>query len=190
MRIEALRLEHYGAFAQRNLQLGGKAPLTVVYGPNEAGKSTSLSAVKDFLFGLPNQTPRMAVFGGDAIRLSATLRRADGTVLTLRRRKGRVRTLTDENGAPVDDAALGALLGGTTRDRFETLFGLDHETLRKGGAQLLTAEGEIGRLIIEAGGGLRGLVQRLERVDAEIDKLFSTRRSAERAFYKARDAFD
>src|SRR3954452_1920670 len=100
MRIEALRLEHYGAFAQRNLQLGGKAPLTVVYGPNEAGKSTSLSAVKDFLFGLPNQTPRMAVFGGDAIRLSATLRRADGTVLTLRRRKGRVRTLTDENGAP------------------------------------------------------------------------------------------
>ena len=45
-------------------------------------------------------------------------------------------------------------------------------------------------LIIEAGGGLRGLVQRLERVDAEIDKLFSTRRSAERAFYKARDAFD
>ena len=39
MRIEALRLEHYGAFAQRNLQLGGKAPLTVVYGPNEAGKN-------------------------------------------------------------------------------------------------------------------------------------------------------
>lgn len=189
MRIESLKIERYGAFEDKALHFASTAPLTLVYGPNEAGKSTSLAAVKDFLFGVPERTPKTLLYGAEGLRLTASLRMADGRLLTLRRRKGRGRTLTDGDGNPVEEAQLARLLGGIAKDRFETFFALDHHDLRSGGADLLTAEGEIGRLIIEAGGGLRPLVRRLERLEAEIDGLFSPRRSTERAFYKALDAF-
>lgn len=189
MRIESLRIERYGAFEEKALDFAPTAPLTLVYGPNEAGKSTSLAAVKDFLFGIPERTPKTVLYGAEGLRLTASLRLADGRLLTLRRRKGRGRTLTDGNGNPVEEAHLARLLGGIAKDRFETFFALDHHDLRSGGADLLTAEGEIGRLIIEAGGGLRPLVRRLERLEAEIDGLFAPRRSTERAFYRALDAF-
>lgn len=189
MRIESLRIERYGAFEDRSLDFAPTAPLALIYGPNEAGKSTSLAAVKDFLFGVPERTPKTLLYGAEGLRLTASLRMADGQLLTFRRRKGRGRTLTDGDGNPIEETQLARLLGGIAKDRFETFFALDHQDLRSGGADLLTAEGEIGRLIIEAGGGLRPLVRRLERLEVEIDGLFSPRRSAERAFYKALDAF-
>ena len=33
------------------------APLHVVYGTNESGKTTALSAIGDLLYGFPGQTP-------------------------------------------------------------------------------------------------------------------------------------
>lgn len=148
MRLTELNLEKYGVFDQRGLTFG-EAGLTVVFGANEAGKSTSLAAITDFLFGVPDRSPHAAVFGGDAVRIGAVLRSQSAQTLSLRRRKGRTKTLTDSQGAAVDEGVLASLLGGTTRERFETLFGLDHERLRQGGAQLLTADGDIGRLIVE-----------------------------------------
>ncbi|MBY2935667.1 YhaN family protein [Rhizobium leguminosarum] len=190
MRLVELTLERYGAFAERILAIPATAGLTIIYGPNEAGKSTCLVALSDFLFGIPERTPHATLFGYDGMRVGATLADANGTALTLRRRRGRGRTLTDLAGASVEDSVLTRLLGATTRERFATLFGLNHETLRSGGARLLAADGDIGRLIVEAGGGLRSLMARLDAVDAEADKLFAPRRSGERAFYKALDAFD
>jgi uncharacterized protein YhaN len=190
MRLAELTLERYGAFAERRLAIPSTAGLTVIFGPNEAGKSTCLAALSDFLFGIPERTPHASLFGYDGMRVGATLVDANGTELTLRRRRGRGRTLTDAAGAPLEDSTLTRLLGATTRDRFATLFGLNHETLRSGGSRLLTADGDIGRLIVEAGGGLRSLMARLDAIDDEADKLFSTRRSADRAFYQALDAFD
>ena len=190
MRLAELTLERYGAFAERSLAIPPTAGLTVIYGPNEAGKSTCLAALSDFLFGIPERTPHASLFGYDGMRVGATLVDSRGTELTLRRRRGRGRTLTDAAGVPLEDSTLTRLLGATTRDRFATLFGLNHETLRSGGSRLLTADGDIGRLVVEAGGGLRSLMARLDAIDMQADKLFSTRRSADRAFYQALDAFD
>jgi uncharacterized protein YhaN len=189
LRLDELVLERYGAYEHRRLTLAGPG-LTVVHGPNEAGKSTCLAAIGDFLFRVPERSPRGGVFGGDQMRIGATLTTADGRTLTFKRRAGRGRTLIDEAGGPSDEAPLAALLGATTRDRFEHLFGLDHEGLREGGEQLLRADGEIGRLIVEAGGGLRSLMSRLAAVDDEIKLLFTPTRSSSRLFYKALDAFD
>lgn len=190
MRLAELTLERYGAFAERSLLIPSTAGLTIIYGPNEAGKSTCLSALSDFLFGIPERTPHATLFGYDGMRVGATLVDASGTEMTLRRRRGRGRTLTDEAGGPLEDSILTHLLGATTRERFATLFGLNHETLRSGGSRLLAADGDIGRLIVEAGGGLRSLMARLDVLDSEADKLFAPRRSGDRAFYKALDAFD
>ena len=189
MRIDELVLERYGAVETRRLEFD-RSPFTVVYGPNEAGKSTCLAAISDFLFKIPERSPRLSRYGADAARIRATISTADGRRLSLQRRCGRVRTLLGADGASCDDAVLAALLGPTTRDRFEGLFGLDHESLRAGGDALLAPDGDIGRLIVEAGGGLRSLVSRLAEIDAEIDGLFAPRRKESRLFYRSLTAFE
>ncbi len=190
MRFEQLVIEKYGAIDERTVEFGQTPGLVVIYGPNEAGKSTSLAAISDFLFGVQERTTRASLFGGDAIRLTGSLLCEDRSPLALRRRKGRVRTLTDLEGAPVDEAPLSKLLAGTSRERFETLFGLDHERLRSGGDQLLAANGEVGRLIVEAGGGLRALLQGLERIDAQIETLFGPRKKQGVAFYQVLETYE
>jgi uncharacterized protein YhaN len=190
MRFEELVIEKYGVYQTLSVGLDAAPGLAVIYGPNEAGKSTCLAATLDFLFGIPVTSPYGQVFGYDQMRIGATLRLADGRRIVLRRRKGRVRTLTDGNGNPVDDSRLDLILGATTRDRFGALFGLDHSSLRDGGTRLLEAQGDIGRLIVEAGGGLRDLVKTIDTLRDEADRLFGQRYSAGRDFYKARDAFE
>ncbi len=189
MRIAELVLERYGAFETKRLDLD-RSPFTIVYGPNEAGKSTCLAAISDFFFKMKERSPRLSRFGSDAARIHATIVAADGRRLTLQRRHGRVRTLIGADGSACDDAVLSALLGSTDRDRFENLFAIDHAVLRSGGDALLDPEGDIGRLIVEAGGGLRSLVARLAAVDAEIDNLFAPTKKASRLFYQSASAFD
>ena len=190
MRLTELGLEKYGGFASRELTIPETAGLTVVYGANEAGKSTCLEAISDFLFSIPKNTQRGSLFGYDGMRVGASMLMADGSTLTLKRRKGNGKTLADLSGTALDDTALAPVLGAITRERFETLFGLNHETLRNGGERLLHADGDIGRLIVEAGGGLRTLVSRLEGINGEADKLFDTRRSVNRVFYQQLTAFE
>ncbi|MGS0646689.1 AAA family ATPase [Komagataeibacter melomenusus] len=188
MHFRNLRIIRYGAIADLELDFGAAPGLHVIHGPNEAGKSTTLSAMTDFLFGIPNQSDAGAVFGNDKIQLEASLVLANGTTLDLRRRKGRTRTLASLDGQPVSDDVLAPALGGMTRERFTALFGLNDETLRSGGAALLRANGDIGRLIVEAGGGLRALMTRLAEIDERRAALFTPYRSGKRAFYQAADA--
>ena len=190
MRLTELRIENYGGYAARSLAIPENAGLAVVYGPNEAGKSTCLEAISDFLFSIPPNTARGSLYGYDGMRISASMRMADNRLISLRRRKGKGRTLADADGTAFDETALAPVLGAITRDRFGTLFGLNHETLRAGGERLLRADGDIGRLIVEAGGGLRTLLARLDAIDEEAGRLFDGRRSSTRAFYQHLDAFD
>jgi uncharacterized protein YhaN len=90
----------------------------------------------------------------------------------------------------VDDAVLTRFLGSTGRDRFGSLFGLDHVSLRSGGEHLLAADGDIGRLIVEAGGGLRTLVGLIDGLGQQAAQLFDTRRKSDRQFYIGVDAFE
>ncbi len=189
MLFESLTLECYGRTERTVLEFPAAPGLAVIFGPNEAGKSSCLEAVSDFLFGVPDRSLRGQIFGADKIRLGATILRADGARLNLRRRKGRIRTLTDANGAAVEDAVLGQMLGATTRERFESLFGLNHATLREGGEHLLKADGDIGRLILEAGGGLRSLVEAVDGLREEAASLFGPRQRSGCLFYDGLAAF-
>jgi uncharacterized protein YhaN len=191
MRFSSLRLEQYGFYKSRVLDLNHAPGLTVIHGPNEQGKSTCLAAIRDFLFGIPHTSAHGQVFGYDRMRIFATLQLANGKSAVLQRKKGKgsSKTLLNEDGTPADESLLAAALAAMTRQRFESMFGLDHEALRAGGQQLLSADGDIGRLIVEAGGGLKSLTGAIERLAAEADTLFAPRRAADRAFYKACDAY-
>ncbi len=191
MRLTELSLEKYGCYIDRKIEIPNDAGLVVIYGPNEAGKSTCLDAISDFLFGIPHSTLRGETYGYPNMRIGASMRLANGEVLMFRRRKGNARTLIDGNGTGHDDAVLtSTVLDAITRNRFENLFGLNHEKLRSGGEDLLKANGAIGQLIVEAGGGLREMVRRLEAIDQEADTLFSTKsRSTSRKFYQSLSDF-
>lgn len=189
MRFEQLILEKYGAFESRTLTLPESSGLAVVYGPNEAGKSTCLAAISDFLFGVPQNSEHGQTFGYAQMRLTAGVLGSDGKSTLFRRRKGRGQTLTDQNDQPIDEGSLSTYLGAMDRDRFSSLFGLDHASLRSGGERLLAADGDIGRLIVEAGGGLSNLISEVDELKKQVDKLFSTGRG-DRAFKRALDEYN
>jgi len=57
MRINRLDLQAYGSFTDRTLEFGyKKSDIHVIFGLNEAGKSTSLRALKALLYGFPERT--------------------------------------------------------------------------------------------------------------------------------------
>jgi hypothetical protein len=121
MRLTELRIENYGGYAARSLAIPESAGLAVIYGPNEAGKSTCLEAISDFLFSVPPNTARGSLYGYDGMRISASMRMADDRLISLRRRKGKGKTLADTEGTVFDDTVLAPVLGAITRDRFGTL---------------------------------------------------------------------
>jgi chromosome segregation protein len=188
MRFERLLLERYGPFTDRPLELRPQARLHVVLGANEAGKTSTLNAIGDFLFGFGHTTAYDFVHDKASLRIGAQLRLADGSQLALRRRKGAKNTLLDENDNPLAADPLAPLLGSVTREIFFSEFGLTSESLRAGGRELLRAGGRLAETLAASSAQLSALAQLRARLTAEADELFGPRRSR-KAFYDAYDQY-
>lgn len=72
---------------------GDGVRLHVVYGPKEAGKSTTWTAVGDLLYGIHPRSRIGFRQGNSALRIGAALRNVDGEVRPVRRRKCNGHTL-------------------------------------------------------------------------------------------------
>lgn len=180
MRITRLMLERYGHLAGETLEFPDERGLHVVFGANEAGKSTTLEAVADGLWGFGHRTTRDHLHPSGALRVGLTLRSADGREASFVRRKGTGGTLSNNDGAVVPESAIAAFLGGVTRERFNKAYGLDAAQLRIGGAAILTEQGEAGAAILQAQTGLRGLRDIAKRLDDEAKTLHGDGRGARR----------
>ena len=157
MRIGRLDLVRYGRFAGVSLSFPrGAADLHVIYGPNEAGKSTSLAAIEDWLFGIGMRSPYNFLYEHASLRVGGVLE-SDGGVLEMVRRKGNKDTLLSAAGTPLSPEALAPYLHGVTREFFTRMMSLDHERLNAGGREILEARNEIGQMLFAAGTGLSGL---------------------------------
>jgi len=168
-----LHLKAYGPFTDVRLDFAGALPgLNVVHGANEAGKSSALRALKDFLYGIPERTRDGFLHGNDQLRIGGTLRLADGREGSFVRRKGRKNTLlTCDEGGAGDDWELAPFLSGVSREMFATMFGIDHEELVRGGNELLTQRGRVGEALLAAAIGsekFRALLKELEEAAAEL----------------------
>ena len=116
MRFSELHLIKYGQFDGCRLAFPkGPVDLQIVFGPNEAGKSTTLAAVGDLLFSFPHSTSFDFRFDKTLLRVGASIE-SDHGPLTFRRKKGNVRTLLDESEQPIDEGLLTGLLGGQTAE--------------------------------------------------------------------------
>lgn len=180
MRIKHLELKAFGPFSGRTLDFSSPLPgLHVVHGPNEAGKSSSLRALQALFFGFPTRTGDNFLHSYDQLLVGGCLQGSDGGELTFYRRKRNKNSLFDHQDNPLDPTALAPFLHGLEQDLFSTLYGIDHETLARGGQGILDQHGEVGQALFAAGTGLASLKTVLDDLENEADGLFRPRGSSQ-----------
>lgn len=176
MRLKRLDLKAFGPFTDRTLEFDSKEPgLHIIFGPNEAGKSSALRALKALLYGFPERTSDNFVHANDQLLVGGCLEGADGQELSFFRRKKRKADLLDPDGKPLDPGMLATFLHGIEPALFESLYGIDHKTLVQGGEDILAQKGEVGQALFAAGTGISSLKKIMDSLDAEADELFKAR---------------
>jgi uncharacterized protein YhaN len=176
VRIAKLQLLAFGPFTHGELGFSPRqGVLDLVYGPNEAGKSTTLRALTALLYGIPARTADGHVHEMARMRVGATLVDHAGRSLHIVRRKGQKQTLLDLDDEPVSEQVLASFLGGLDEAMFRQMFGLDHERLREGAEALLSGGGHVGESLFDAGTGARAIRSVLEALKLEADELFKPR---------------
>ncbi len=172
MRINRFEIPAFGPFTEKALDFSAQGPdLHVIFGPNEAGKSSALRALKAWLFGFPERSSDDFIHPRNQLLVGGELS-ASGKSLTFYRRKKRKGDLIDADHNTMDPALLIPFLGGLDLTLFESLYGIDHDSLVQGGREILAQQGEIGEALFSAGAGLGSLHQILEGMETEKDTLF------------------
>lgn len=171
MRLNRLELIRYGRFQDHALDFGPVEPnrpdVTVIYGANEAGKSTAFMAWLDFLFGFQGASPYAFRFDRRDLMVGAELDTPDGPQ-RLRRSTATAGSLTDANGHLVADARMAGWLYGLDREAYRTRFSLNDHILREGGKEIAQAQGDLGQLLHAGASGLAGLSNALAEIEAEV----------------------
>lgn len=172
MRLDRLDLTRYGRFTGTTLRFAappaGSPDLHIVYGPNEAGKSTLFSAWLDLLFGIPSRSPYVFRHDGPTMLIGAGLTDA-GATREVRRVKKTRDSLLDGHDSPIPEATLQAMLGGLGRENYNSMFSLDKSTMERGGESILASRGDLGEMLFSASAGLSQLTPRLEALRADLD---------------------
>ena len=187
MRIRRLDLLRHGHFTDRHLEFERRPiDLHVVFGANEAGKSTARCAISDFLFGFDTRSPHGFRHSYPHLLVGAVLESGERH-FEARRRKGNKDTLVRADGVALAgaEARLGQLLGGVDRAVFERMFSLDQQRLREGGNEILREQGHAARTLFAASAGLATLRATSDALDREADALWGPRRAAHRQFTAA-----
>jgi uncharacterized protein YhaN len=177
MKLLTLNLIAVGPFTDLVLDFSaGEQGLHLIYGPNEAGKTSALRALSHLLFNFPHLSADNFIHPYDRLRVGGTLRHSDGDRLEFVRRKGNRNTLRGPDDASiVPDEHLARFLAGMNEDTFKTLFGIDHERLTRAGEEIRTGQGQLGELLFAAGAGLAGLRRAQQTLQEGLDNLFKPR---------------
>ena len=155
MRIEGLYLDGFGHFHQRSIgPVSG--PVTVFYGPNEAGKSTLLAFIRAILFGFParfngHYPPLAGGRHGGRITLSDSV----GVIYGVERyagARGGLNVAAPDGPASNAEAVLRRLTGNATPDLFRNVFAFSLDEL-----QAAASLNESSGTIYSAGQGAPGL---------------------------------
>ena len=188
MRLTRLDLTRYGHFTDKRLDFPAPDPgapdLHVIFGPNEAGKSTLFSAWLDLLYGIPLHSRYAFLHPGPTMQIGASL--DAGGALDLIRLKKTNASLQDRQGQPLPEATLQAALGGLSRDGYAAMFSLDDQTLEEGGEAILSSRGDLGQMLFSASAGLASLAPQLDAMRRELEA-FHKPRARVSALKTARD---
>ena len=177
MRVRRFDLTRYGIFTNRALDFGSRGPdepdIHIIYGDNEAGKSTTLSAWQDFLYGVRIRT-QYGFLHDNAIEIGALLENSEKSV-ELCRVKTKTNSLLGLDRKPVEEIVLANFLGGIDRDQYGYVFSVNDDTLEKGGNEILNSKGDLGRLLFSASAGLSELSSQLGDLQTKCDNFYRPR---------------
>ncbi|MBX9909280.1 MAG: AAA family ATPase [Beijerinckiaceae bacterium] len=190
MRLKCLDLTRYGKFTDHRIEFGerveGQPDLHIVYGPNEAGKSTALAGFLDLLFGIETRSRFNFIHPYPTMRVGGTLELAGGRQELVRIKRPQ-NSLLDMRDQPIAEGVLLGELGGIDRESYRTMFSLDDATLEAGGESILSSKGDLGQLLFSASAGLADLSKGLVDLKAEAEGFYKYRaRSGELSDLKAR----
>jgi uncharacterized protein YhaN len=169
-----VRLTAYGPFTDTTLDLSaGREGLHVIYGPNEAGKSSALRALRRLLYGIPERSTDDFLHPYAKMRIGAAIQSGSGEVLEFIRRKGRTGTLrAADDQTVIEDSVLDRFLDGVDGSLFETMFGIGYADLVRGGREIVQGGGNLGQVIFAAGSGITNLREVQTELRSEADRLF------------------
>lgn len=175
MRLRELDLVRYGKFTERRLDFGpaasGRPDLHIVYGPNEAGKSTLFSGFLDLLFGIEHYSPYGFLHPYQTMRVGGTIEAAARTHRAFRIKR-KTNTLVGADDQPLPDNLFSASLGSIDRATYRMMFSLDDDSIEQGGEAILKSEGELGSLLFSASSGLPDSAAVLAALRAEADGFY------------------
>jgi len=180
MRLNRLDLIRYGRFKDADIcfpkSADGKPDVTVVFGQNEAGKSTAFNGFLELLFGFKGGAhPYAFRFDRSDLVVGAELDLPERGTTVLRRNSKRTQSLLDSNERPINEAILSGALHGLTRDSYEERFSLNEKGLREGGERIAGAQGDLGQLLHAGLSGLTGMAQTLDSLAERADKFYKKR---------------
>jgi len=182
MRIQRLSLDLFGRFTGKAFDFGeanGPSDFHVIYGPNEAGKTTTMEGFLRLLFGFPHREPYDYQHQRKNLLVSGVLN-LNGEKMSFTRLPTRSGNLLGEAGAALPEHAISAHLGDLSLEDYRNLLCLDDKTIEKGGDDIANARGDIGRLLFSAAAGVADLNAVLEQARGEADSLYRKRSSSTR----------
>ena len=184
IRLRQLNLDLFGGFTDKQFDFGsrrevGSPDFHVIYGPNEAGKTTTMEGYLRLLYGFPHREPYDFLHQRKNLRVSGLLD-IDGTETAYARLPTRDPSLRDAHGQELPNSALQAHLSGLSEEDYRNLLCLDDLTIEKGGEEITRAKGDIGRLLFSAAAGISELSDVLDKVREEADGLYRKRASSTR----------
>ncbi len=175
MRFEKLVLRRFGHFTDFELDLGTPTPgdpdLHVLYGPNEAGKSTTLAAITDLLYGIATRTPWNFQHANDMLELEAVLQQG-AQQLSVKRFKNHWADASNNRleRFPLD-------LQGLSREDYVRRFSFDEQTLQDGGEQILNSNGDVGQALFSASAGLANLKESMDAAMEDANAFWMPRKT-------------
>lgn len=174
MKIQSLHLTAFGPFTGATLDFSSGNPgFHLVYGPNEAGKSSALRALRALLYGIDQRTPDNFIHPYNRMRIGGKLVSENGRILEIVRRKGRTSTLrASDDQAVVDEAVLSEFLNNVDASMFSTMFGIGYDDLVAGGKEIISGGGDLGQLVFSAGSGIVRLKEIRDALGSEAENLF------------------
>lgn len=176
MKLRHLELENYGIHVEQGFAFQTHS-LQVVYGRNEAGKSTLLQAVRELLFGFLHA--KSNPFAPDStkkkMKATAQLTMADGEDLQIVRRQGNKNTLSGTyQDEEIDEDRWKQLISGADQRLYEHVFGFSLKELATGEESL--KEANLDEALFGGGlGRLHDYKELLKSIDEETESLFKSR---------------
>lgn len=189
MRFDTIHIPAFGPFTDFSRDfVKNSHDIHLVYGANEAGKSSLLRGIHQMFYGIPVQSKDNFVHENSKLRVGGTVSN-DTQKLSFLRKKGRSNTLLDTRGNTIDDAELEAFLGTVNGEFFDSMFGLDTQSLRDGAGALLSGEGDLGTQLFSASLGGTPIEAAITKLETEADSLYKGSGSKNKTILPALKAY-